>query len=212
MRHAAEAEARHMPIKVQPTYTEEDVSRILRESEALQLPGFGQPGHAEGVHELIARGTRRSHVTLAGLRHQILRPDEEEEGKSVNSAFWNCQARAIAQALNRTGTQAALSALANPDCWKVVLRADIAAGGFKCVIYSKLLASMTSAEQVYPVGEADLPVVKITTAGGIVMLLGRTPHDTLYIHTAYPLEAAPGESTATVLFSRPKGLKWTIPI
>jgi hypothetical protein len=60
-----------MGIKTTPTYSEAEISRIVKESEGVGArEGEGASGHSEGLHELQAVGKKRAHTSMAALRRE----------------------------------------------------------------------------------------------------------------------------------------------
>lgn len=196
-------------MKTKPTYTEYEVSKILRDSEGRKVveTEFGE-GHAEGLHELQAYGKNRSNVTDDELNVRLIRTiSKEKEGKEVKAefgAFDGCQAKAIAYALNTRSGQTALGWLCFEECKFVFVRIDITPGNFRIVGYDSREISpappggarfFVGPTYVNSSGESSRTAVVLPgllkripgIAHGIAMKLMKTMDKRLHIRTAFPL-------------------------
>jgi hypothetical protein len=194
-------------IKTDPTYTEREVSRILRESEGKPVTNLDRgEGHAEGQHELQARGKNRASTTVEALQLRIVGFDVFDKDADFierSGAFDGCQAAAIAFALNKKAGGTALGLLCRETCRFVVTSIDISAGSFPMVGYdiSALEAAPSGARFVAGPSGLILPGVlkeRRTLAMGIRMKLMKTADKSLHMRTAFPLVAAPSPQIADV--------------
>ena len=194
-------------IKTNPTYTEHEVSRILRESEGKSTSNLDRgEGHAERQHELQARGKNRAFTTVKSLQLRIVGYDvfDKDEDFIVQSgAFDGCQAAAIAFALNKKAGGAALGFLCRETCKFVVASIDISGGSFPMVGYdiSALEEAPSGARFVAGPNGLVLPGIlkeRRALANGIRMKLMKTADKSLHIRTAFPLVAAPSPQIAAV--------------
>ncbi|WP_376097783.1 hypothetical protein ACE7GA_07370 [Roseomonas sp. CCTCC AB2023176] len=192
-----------MSIKTEPTYTEYEVSRILRDSEGQSIrPTDRGEGHAEANHELVAQGKNRASITFDGLEMRII----GDEGLPASSAFDGCQVAAITYALNTRAGQTALGYLCWDRCEWVFARIGIAAGNFRMVGYNAQVTRPAPSGARFVVGPSRtgpdgswrpaivLPGLLDQTpgiAGGIGMKLMKTVGKALHIRTAFPLANAP---------------------
>jgi len=189
-----------MAIKTTPTYTEHEVSRILRESEEASVSDADRgEGHAEGLHELQAKGKNRASTTLDELEMRIV----GEERKTKSGAFDGTQAAAIAFALNKKAGQTALGWLCWDNCEYIFVRIDIAAGGFAMVGYDAAVTTPAPSGATFVVGPSGIVLPGLlspirATAQGIAMKLMKSPYKNLHIRTAFPLTAAPNPKRATI--------------
>ncbi len=206
-----------MAIKLEPTYTEQEVSRILRESEGQLAEGEepgGDGGHAEERHELIARGRNREHTTIGAMRDRMV--SGRRPPRAVG-AFQNCQAKAIAFAFNTKAGQTALSWLCMDACFFVFAEFDIAAGGFRMIGFDRARLEPPVSGATWVVGPGGLPmpgipVPAIGLAGGVAMKLMKAPGKTLHIRTAFPLVNAPAPPTAELHWHAGGALEQELPI
>jgi hypothetical protein len=189
-----------MAIKTVPTYTEHEVSRILRESEDRSVSDSdGGEGHAEGLHELQSKGKNRGSTTLDELELRIV----GEERKTKSGAFDGTQAAAIAYALNRKAGQTALAWLSMDKCDFIFVKIDIAAGNFAMVGYDAAVTTPAPSGATFVIGPGGLALPGLlvpirASAAGIAMKLMKAPGKVLHIRTAFPLTAAPNPQTATI--------------
>lgn len=189
-----------MPIKTDPTYTEFEVSRILRESEERSVSDADRgEGHAEGLHELQAKGKNRASTTLDELEMRIV----GGERKMRSGAFNGTQAAAIAFALNKKAGQTALALLSMDKCSFVFVRIDIVAGNFAMVGYDAQVTTPAPSGATFVVGPSGVALPGLltpirTNAAGIAMKLMKAPGKVLHIRTAFPLTVAPNPQTVSI--------------
>jgi hypothetical protein len=202
-----------MPIKTSPTYTENEVSKILKQSESASVSAKdGAEGHAEGLHELEAVGKNRASTTIAALENRIF----GEEKKTKSGAFSGCQAKAVAWALNRKAGQMALSWLCMDNCEFVFVTVDISAGNFAMVGLDGLVTEPASSGADFIVSPAGVvargfPVPVKSIAQGIAMKLMKTESKDLHIRTAYPLASAPKPPQASIRWKHGKSQDQDLP-
>lgn len=184
-------------------YDEAAIVAILDASEDRVLgQGPKAPGgHAKVFHELIETtigGPR--HARLRSLRTRLLsQPGKKKIGAS--SSFRNCQARAVAFALNTRGGQEALRLLSRPDCLSVVAHLNIAAGGFPMLGYRAKEGTPNAEGTDFLPEPGDVLAFwrpRTAVAGGITLKLMKTPAGGLHIQTAVPLEDPPPTPHARV--------------
>jgi hypothetical protein len=189
-----------MGIKTTPTYTENEVSRILRNSEEVAVSAADRgEGHAEGLHELQAMGKNRASTTMDELEMRIL----GEEKKTRSGAFDGTQAAAIAYALNKKAGQTALGWLCWDNCDFIFARIDIAAGNFAMVGYDIDVTTPAPSGATFVVAPGGVVLSGLlvpirTNAKGIAMKLMKTAGKELHIRTAFPLTTAPSPQKATI--------------
>ncbi|MBR0656198.1 hypothetical protein [Plastoroseomonas arctica] len=189
-----------MPIKTTPTYTEHEVSRILRESEEASISDQDRgEGHAEGLHELLARGKNRASTDLDEMEQRIIGP----ERKRRTGAFVGTQAAAIAFALNKKAGQTALGWLSYEKCEFIFAQIDIAAGNFAMIGYDGDVTTPAPGGARFVVAPGGVALTGFLVpiearAGGIAMKLMKTSGKDLHIRTAFPLIAAPNPQRANI--------------
>lgn len=189
-------------MKTTPTYTEEEVSKILKASEGRATGAADHfQGHSESLHELQAVGRKRDHTSMAAIEERIV----GAEKKTKSGAFDGCQANAIAFALNSKAGQTSLGFLCMDTVAYVFVQIDISAGAFRCVnmsIDSTTAAPSGAAFVVAPSGVTLtgflVPIMGI--AGGIAMKLMKTEGKELHIRTAFPLTDKPSRSNCEISY------------
>lgn len=195
-----------MAIKTEPTYSEFEVSRILRESEDEKVSASDKgEGHAEKRHELRAVGAGRGSTTLELLEMRVVGPELID----VSSAFDGCQAAAIAFALNKKAGQTALGWLCWAKARAVFATIDIHNGNFPIVTFSgkNTVPAPSGARFIvgpggYKATFGGLLVPVRGTAQGIGMLLLKSPSQRLHIRTAFPIpDPLSGGSTAKITWA-----------
>jgi hypothetical protein len=206
-----------MAIKLEPTYTEFEVAKILKDSEGERVAADdANAGHAESRHELKSAGRGRENVTINELLDRLA----FEENLNTASAFNDCQAKAVAFALNRKGGQTALGWLCFRTALSVFVLIDITAGNFPMVVVSgeHTVAPPSGARFVVaPTGRTFLgmPAPQRTTAQyiGMKLMKQETARDRfLHIRTAFPLaQARPGQ-TARINYVGGHSLVQTLPV
>jgi len=206
-----------LAIKLEPTYTEHEVARILKESEGetVSINDRGE-GHAEGLHELRSAGRGRENVTPSELLDRLA----FEEDIDVASAFDGCQAKAIAYAFNRKAGQTTLNWLCFQNAVSVFAFIDIVAGNFSMVSYSgEHTATPPSGARfvVAPTGRTFLgmPAPKHSAAqymGIKLMKRGGARDKSLHIRTAFPLAKARQSQTAIITYAYGGSLTQNLPI
>lgn len=172
------------------TYTEEEIGKILKQSEGTGLAHEGGTGHAEGMHEIVAVGRGRESTTVEALEQRAL-----DERKSRVGAFDGCQAKAIAFALNSSAGQTTLSLLNNQVVWYVFADINVANQMFR------MKFTEASAPRIGPVSK---PVTTDRTVQFVSMKLMQSDGN-LHIRTAYPLPDAPANGARCQVFYRGGG-------
>ncbi len=189
-----------MAIKTRPTYTENEVSKILKKSEDESVSAADRgEGHAEGEHELEAIGKNRASTTLSDLEERIT----GAEKKTKSGAFDGCQAAAVAFALNKKAGQTALGYLCMETCEFVFVTIDVSAGNFAIVAFDAAVTEKapSGADFVVSPSGVVLPGLLVpvrTSAHGIAMKLMKTSGKELHIRTAFPLTTAPSPQKASI--------------
>lgn len=191
-----------MGFSCKPSYTEHQVSKLLKSSEDASTGDRDRgAGHSEGLHELRAVGKGRASTSLSAIEERIV----GEEKKTKSGAFDGCQAAAVAFALNSKAGQTALGYLAIKEAQHVFVRVNIEAGNFRAV--------NMSTTDVTPVSNVDFVVApsgvtlggflnaNSASAGGIAMKLMKTPGGDLHIRTAFPLNDPPARQTCQITYS-----------
>ena len=208
-------------IKTDPTYTEHEVSRILRESEDQSVSKSDKgKGHAEQQHELQARGKNRASTTTERLQLRIVGIDVfDKSGFSPDKsgAFDGCQAAAIAFALNKKAGGTAISLLCRETCEFVEVEIDISNGSFRMIGYDIAALEPAPSGARFIAGPKGLILPGIlkeirTTAKGIWMKIMKTADKSLHIRTAYPLAVAPNPPRAKVHWRRGGILEQVLPV
>jgi hypothetical protein len=203
-----------MAIKTEPSYTEFEVSKILRESEEESVSDADRgEGHAEGLHELQAKGKNRASTTLDELEMRIV----GEERKTQSGAFDGTQAKAIAYALNKKAGQTAPAWLCMDKCSFLFVRIDIAAGNFAMVGYDAAVTTPAPSGATFVVGPSGVAFPGLlapirTTAKGVAMKLMKTTYKTLHIRTAFPLTVAPNPQRATIRWTDGRDQDQDLPV
>lgn len=194
-------------IKTDPTYTEHEVSRILRESEGKSLSNSDRgAGHAERQHELQPRGRNRAFTTVEALQLRIVGYDvfdKDEDFIEQSGAFDGCQVAATAFALNRKAGGTALGYLCHEKCKFVIVSIDISTGSFPMVGYDVSALEPAPSGARFVAGPNGLIMPGIlkelrTLAKGIRMKLMKTANKSLHIRTAFPLVVAPSPQIADI--------------
>jgi hypothetical protein len=208
-------------IKTDPTYTEHEVSRSLRESEDQPVSKSDKgKGHAEQQHELQARGKNRASTTTERLQLRIVGIDIFDKPRfspKKSGAFDGCQAAAIAFALNKKAGGTALGFLCRETCEFVEVEIDISNGSFRMTGYDIAALEPAPSGARFIAGPKGLILPGIlkenrTTAKGIWMKLMKTPDKSLHIRTAYPLAVAPNPPRAKVHWRRGGILEQVLPV
>jgi hypothetical protein len=200
-----------MDIRLEPTYTAEEIAQVLLESEGRSTewdPPSGKfKGHAEGKHALLPAGPGHTGNTIRNASSMALGQHPNYKKAGIISFFHSRQPDAIAFALNRNSGQAALRFLHDiSECYAVFAELDIWAGGsnMKC-FYPKGLPDNLPAEVTIPnrdrleaVNEnwKTLLVPVVGVAGGLCIKLMKTGGRGLHIRTAFPTFETPAPSTA----------------
>lgn len=196
-----------MAIKTKPTYTEDEVSKILKESEGVGAGDRGA-GHSEGLHELQAVGRKREHTTMSAIEERIV----GDERKTRSGAFDGCQAKAIAHALNTKGGQTALGFLCMDSVEFVFVKLDIRSGSFRAVNMSVDETTKAPSGADFVVAPSGVTLTgflapQVGCAGGVAMKLMKTPQKNLHIRTAFPLADAPSPPTAQIRYTGKGGIQ-----
>ena len=165
-------------------YTEQDVGRLLKESE---LPE--NRGHAESRHTTAPAGRGREATTAQDIHDRIsLAVPRAGAFTEVGQ-----QARVIANALNSDAGRIALENLNTTGVTRVVANVRVLNGG--------QMAESNANIATLPFG--DRVVAAVTDAAGvnvagIVMVLQISNSGDLHIRTSYPLSNLDGGSSVTV--------------
>ena len=129
-----------MPIKCDGTYTEFEVSKLLKLSEGRSLEEeikrFGTKvchGHAEGKHEIKQVGEGRAHITPTALDGRVL---DNKEKLTIATAFNGCQIEAVTCALNKKAGQNALSLLCYEHCNDIFAFINISEMNYKMLEFN----------------------------------------------------------------------------
>lgn len=191
-------------IKLEPTYTEFEVARILKFSEGASAADRGQ-GHAESRHELQPAGRGRQNTSFFELE---LRLADDHDLVEV-SAFDGCQAKAVACALNTKSGQTALNWLCYKTVFAVFAAIDVSHGCFRMVSYSQMDTAPPPSGARFVVGPSGktfigMPVRRRTTASYIgtkLMKSERYKERILHIRTAYPMMKGPSRPYAEIIYA-----------
>ncbi len=208
-------------IKTDPTYTEHEVSRSLRESEDQSVSNSDKAkGHAEQQHELQARGKNRASTTTERLQLRIVGIDIFDKPRfspKKSGAFDGCQAATIAFALNKKAGGRALGFLCRETCEFVEVEIDISNGAFRTIGYDIAALEPAPSGARFVAGPKGLILPGIlkehrTTAKGIWMKLMKTPDKSLHIRPAYPLAVVPNPLMAKVHWRAGGILEQVLPV
>ncbi|MGA0601705.1 hypothetical protein ACO2Q3_13450 [Caulobacter sp. KR2-114] len=154
-------------------YSEQEVGKILKESEGVGLPNEGGQGHSEGLHEIVAVGRGRESTSVAGLEDRAL-----TERKSTVGAFDGSQIKAVTFALNTQAGQNTLAFLNAKAVWYVFTKINVSGQGFKM--------KLTQVADMPKIGPATAPVTSDKIAQFVCMKL-MANDGALHIRTAYPV-------------------------
>jgi hypothetical protein len=191
-------------IKTDGTYTEGEISKILRNSEEESISDTDRgEGHSEGLHELQAVGRRRNAATLESLEERII----GDEKKLKVGAFDGCQVKAVRYALNCKAGRTALGYLSWVTCDYVFVTIIILAGGFKMVELSTGVTTPAPSGATFVVSPSGvvLPGFLVPTqrvAKFIGMKLMKTDRKNLHIRTAFPIADGDGQSRVEIHWTR----------
>ncbi|UFN47077.1 hypothetical protein LPC08_13675 [Roseomonas sp. OT10] len=200
-----------MTTTLERRYEERDIIAILEASEDRALgQGPNAPGgHSKIFHELIETTIGGpKHARLRSLRARLL-PQPGKKKVSASSSFRNCQARAVAFALNTRGGQEALRLLSRPDCLAVVAHLNITAGGFPMLGYRAKDGTKNDEGTDFLPDPGDVLAFwrpKTGMAGGLTIKLMKTPAGELHIQTAVPTESPPPTPHAQVSWAGGGGI------
>jgi hypothetical protein len=205
-----------MAIKLEPTYTEFEVARILKKSEGEVFSDDDPGGHAEGKHELRPAGSGRKSTSFYDLEFRLA----DDPNIAAVSAFDGCQAKAIACALNTKGGQASLRWLCYDTALAVFAQIDISHGAFRMVTYSQDDTEAPPSGARFVVGPSGktflgMPARRVTTAKYIGIKLMKTTRlgaRHLHIRTAYPIAGVLDRPTARIAYKGNLSLLQELPV
>ncbi len=166
------------------SYTETEVSKILKDSEGSATATGGATGHAEGLHELQSVGRGRANTSEADLRDRAV-----EERKDTVGAFDGSQVAAITWALNTRAGQNTLMYLNGPKVAYVFAEIDVSSQLFKM---KSAVANVPKAfdpvknKTVKASGPMQAPVIQAQTTAVVCMKLVPM-RGQLHIRTAFPM-------------------------
>ncbi len=108
------------------SYTEEEVGKILKQSEGKGLAGEGGAGHSESLHEVVAVGRGRESTSVLDLEERAV-----SERKGTVGAFDGSQIKAVTFAINSQAGQNTLIYLNGSKVWYVFTKINVANQMFK---------------------------------------------------------------------------------
>jgi hypothetical protein len=196
-------------IKTDGTYQENEISKILRDSEEASVSEDDRgEGHSEGLHELQAQGRRRNNATIETLEERILGP----EMKTRVGAFDGCQVKAVTHALNSKAGRTALGYLSWATCEYVFVTINIVAGGFRMTELSIDVTTPAPSGATFVVSPTGValpgflvPTQRVTKLIGMkLMKFVALKYDSksLHIRTAFPIADGPDQSRVEIHWAR----------
>jgi hypothetical protein len=207
-----------MQIKLEPTYTADEVAQLLLESEGQpsdwDAPGSKAKGHPF-KHTLLWAGPGHTGNTIRIASDIALDKHPEYQGGRVGF-FQSRQPEAIALGLNRKSGQTALYFLKTIfGCSGIFAKIDIQAGLFKMMCFYPKghpgnlptdvfvpnranLQSLRSDDAETRWGDPALLVPAIGIAGGLCIKLMISTNGRLHIRTAFPIFEVPSPQTVEI--------------
>ncbi|HEX3405494.1 MAG TPA: hypothetical protein VHT74_34730 [Acetobacteraceae bacterium] len=154
-------------------YSEEEIGKILKQSEGKGLPSEAGAGHSESLHEVIAVGRGRESTSVSDLEERAV-----SERKPTVGAFDGSQIKAVAFAINSQAGQNTLMYLNGTRVWYVFAKINVANQMFKM--------KLTTIQSLPEIGPATKPDTADKILQFVYMKLMQNDGN-LHIRTAYPV-------------------------